>query len=294
VVLAVTFAACTRTSDVMRPETARPAPDAAGASAPPLSIDAATIVAWTDPAAIDQLARSCAFEPSGVRESEDGPGPLSCDLRYDQACVADPCFHEDREACRKDCTSTCTSCGKTCAGACESCKAGCSDDRCRRTCAESCGRCRQECVGARDRCATAQCREVYRTCRVALVTKWLASGCDAVCRRLTKCNADCSAGDCSEACQKSIPGVEACHANMMLCPEMASAYERYELDPKWKANRCDAACKQIWKCAEMECSKASGCGEDIKMFDRCAARVPAAAPCGIREAPLLCPEPEGS
>jgi hypothetical protein len=77
----------------------------------------------------------------------------------------------------------------------------------------------------------------------------------------------------------------------MLCPEMETAPERKRLDPKWTANKCDAVCTKIWKCAAAQCSRSSWCGEDIKMFGDCVARTPGASACGIKDS-LMCPEPE--
>ena len=93
-------------------------------------------------------------------------------------------------------------------------------------------------------------------------------------------------------CWEKGPGAAACHANPMLCPEMFMAPERRELDPKWKANRCEDVCVKIWACAKTACEKAS-CVEPVKMFDGCSSRTAGAAVCGVIGLAGLsrCPEP---
>jgi len=289
------LAACTRKG----PEPPRadlPAPSAALSAAPAVArlrdVDAGPIAAWTDERAIDGLANSCAFDPADAgAPPRAGPwrhaSPLDCRQPFEQACVADPCFHEDEESCKSTCQSTCVSCGEGCVKSCESCKAGCKDDACQRSCAEACGKCRQDCLATRDSCTSADCAEVYKTCRTKLVTDWLANGCDQIC---SACTQRCPNGDCP--CWQT-PKAKACRANPMLCPEMRWAEERKKIDPKWAANHCDEACAKIWKCAEVECGKSSSCGDPHQTFERCAARIPEAAPCRIRQVgTLLCPEPQ--
>lgn len=284
---------CSRTGPEPRAEPARTvdrtptAPDASLAAVGPA--DARPILAWTDEQALRELTRSCAFTPPAPPvDFSFGPrtGPLSCALHFEQACVADPCFHEDEEACKHECVATCDGCGASCVTSCDSCKTSCKDDVCRRKCAESCGQCRQGCLTSRDRCSTAHCTEVYKECRTKLVSTWLAKGCDAVCAR---CTQKCPNGDCD--CWEKGAGA-ACHANPMLCPEMFMAPERRELDPKWKANHCEDVCAKVWACAKAECAK-SGC-EPMQRFDRCAQRTPGTSVCGVA-APLgsmRCPEPQ--
>src|SRR5271163_4439037 len=61
--------------------------DAAGRA-----IDAGPIAAWTDPAAVDELMRSCAFDPN----ADDGGAPKNraflCAVPFEQSCVIDPCI----------------------------------------------------------------------------------------------------------------------------------------------------------------------------------------------------------
>ena len=113
------LAACTRKG----PEPPRadlPAPSAALSAAPAVArlrdVDAGPIAAWTDERAIDGLANSCAFDPADAgAPPRAGPwrhaSPLDCRQPFEQACVADPCFHEDEESCKSTCQSTCVSCG---------------------------------------------------------------------------------------------------------------------------------------------------------------------------------------
>jgi hypothetical protein len=288
------LAACTRRAP--DPPRADPPPPSAAPSAAPAAerpaVDAGPVVAWTDERVTDGLATSCAFDPDDAGLPHVAPrpwhgSPLECRQPFEQACVSDPCFHEDEERCKATCQGTCVSCGDGCVKSCESCKATCKDAACRRRCAESCGKCRQDCLTTRDRCTSADCAEVYKTCRTKLVTDWLAQSCDRICNT---CTQKCPNGDCP--CWDT-PQAKACRANPMLCPEMLWAEERKKIDPKWKANHCDEACAKIWKCAEDECSKSTSCGETIKMYERCAARIPEAGPCRLRQgAGILCPEPE--
>jgi hypothetical protein len=290
--LLLVLVACTRKApEPPRADVPR-APDASVAPAAAVPIaDAGPIVAWTDLGAIEGLAKSCAFDPTDAgAPTRDGmwerPSPLACRQPFEQACIADPCFHEDEESCKGQCQDTCATCGDGCVKSCESCKAGCKDDSCRRACAEACGKCRQACLTTRDHCTSADCAEVYKTCRTKLVGNWLSNGCDRVC---STCTQQCPNGDCP--CWQT-PKAKACKANPMLCPEMLWAEERKKLDPKWAANHCDDVCAKIWKCANAECAK-HDCGEPLRMFDRCAARMPESGPCRIRPevGSLICPEP---
>ncbi len=284
-VLAITVpvAGCTREGGAPRaaPNTSA-VPAAIGSGVADSGLDAADagpIVAWTDEQAIRQLARSCAFmPPAPPGETEySRASPLSCRLDVEQACVADPCFHEDETQCKQACATTCDGCGGSCVTSCEACKSSCKDDGCRLRCAASCGRCRQECLTSRDRCSSAHCTEVYKQCRTNLVSNWLAKGCDAVCAR---CSRQCADGDCD--CWNRGPAAVACNANPMLCPEMNAAPERRELDPAWKANHCEDVCVKIWACAKSACENSKdGCGEPAKMFDPCSRRVAGAGPCKL-------------
>lgn len=226
----------------------------------------------------------------------DRPSPLGCGLPYDQACVADPCYHGAREDCRKACGETCATCGGACTVSCDRCKAGCKDDACRLRCATLCGQCKQDCLTARDRCGSATCTTTYEKCRTDLVSGWLKNNCDAVCVGFNACWERCQNRaseneDCMEKCTRTVAGAKACNPNPMLCPEMRNAAERKKLDPKWKTNKCDELCARVWTCAKETCAKTPGCGEDIKMFDRCFARAGAQA-CGDKgQFELLCPEP---
>ena len=294
-VLAIVGWGCSRTGPEPRAEPVRahePTPrplvgdaSSVGASA----VDAGPILAWTDEAAVAGLARACGFTPPPPTNPREGrAGPLSCALDFEQACVSDPCFHEDETTCKEQCVTTCDGCGASCVTSCESCKSSCKDDACRVKCAASCGRCRQECLTARDRCSTAQCAKVYDACRTKLVSTWLAKDCDAVCARTTKkCGFD---SDCWE---KS-PAVAACRANVVLCPEMATAPERRTLDPKWKQNHCEDVCAKIWACAAATCAKKSGCGEPAKEFEGCSRRVAGTQVCGTVgiDGMMRCPEPQ--
>jgi hypothetical protein len=289
-VLGLALAACSRPV----PEAHVAAlPDAFDAAVPAIAVDApppdaGPITAWTDPAAIDALARSCAYDPT-VR----GRGPLACASPIEQACVADPCEHEEIGACHGACVSTCAACGGSCVSQCEACKAPCKDDACRRACATSCGQCRQACVTALDRCTTGHCAEEYKACRTRLVSSWIANKCDAVCKPFDACLNACArrdkeGEDCTLTCYEKLPVARTCNANPNLCGEMLYAPERRRLDPKWKAGNCDAVCAKIWSCAATACEKA-GCIEPIKHFDACRARTAGASACGATS--LLCPEP---
>ena len=300
VAIMVPVAGCTREGGASRadPNTsgvrAVAAGSAAGAVDSGLDVaDAGPILAWTDEQATRQLARSCAFTPPaapGELGYRPRSSPLSCRLDIEQACVADPCFHEDETQCKQECATTCDGCGASCVTSCETCKSSCKDDACRLRCAASCGRCRQDCLTTRDRCSTAHCTEVYKQCRKNLVSSWLAKGCDAVCARCTR---QCPDGECD--CWKKGTVAVACNANPMLCPEMNAAPERRELDPVWKANHCEDACGKIWACAKTACASAKdGCGEPAKMFVPCSQRVAGAGACKLvgLDGMMRCPEPQ--
>jgi hypothetical protein len=263
-------------------------------------VDAGPIVAWTDPGAIEGLARSCAFEPPRDASKPTDPerqDPLSCKLVVHQACIADPCWHEDFQSCRAACGDKCSTCGSACVRECEACKGACRDDACRRACAERCGACRQACLTARDQCATADCTRVHEQCRQKLVESWLSRKCDGVCAAISACHERCDkAGkdDCFELCETKNAAAKACGANSMTCQEMQYAPERKKLDPKWVDNKCDDVCKRIWSCAQTRCQK-TGCGELIKEYAVCAARTAGSDACGLRSFNMaLCPEPEQS
>lgn len=296
--LASCVAACTRPL----PEQAHVGPPANVSSSPPASAaafasaspqalaltsaskpPARKIAAWTDPDVVRELARSCAFEPPKSIGPES-PDPLACDLPYEQACVADPCWHRAREDCRKACGATCGTCGKACIASCESCKMSCADDACRTRCAEACGRCRQDCLTARDRCGSASCTGVYTKCRADLVSAWIKNNCDGVCSAFDRCLERCeskSGDDCFETCRATVPGAKTCDANPILCPEMFMAPERRKLDPKWRANKCEDVCAKIRACARAACGKTdAGCFPTDEMFQACWKRTSGASACG--------------
>jgi hypothetical protein len=62
---------------------------------------------------------------------------------------------------------------------------------------------------------------------------------------------------------------------------MRSFPDRRNVDPRWKANACDAACAKIWACARAAC-RPPDCYFDDNDFAECAARIPEAARCGLR------------
>ena len=168
------------------------------------------ILAWTDPAAIEGLTKSCSFAPPPAPDS-DSPDALSCALPMEQSCVYDPCFNKTQD-CQGKCVDTCTSCGTACASSCDGCKSKCTDDACRRACATTCGSCRQDCLGARDKCSTAGCAAVGGdACYAAEKKAWKANGCTGICAKYNACaekcthNADDSTWDaCRTKCGTSL------------------------------------------------------------------------------------------
>lgn len=181
---------------------------------------------WSDPRVLDELTRSCAFDPDQLPEGkaqawlgDRGPGdssPLSCTAELDQSCEFDPCFDE-QEACKPGCTKACGACGSTCVKGCESCKSACKDLACRKSCATKCASCREACVRQRDRCATGTCTEVYKQCRLKLRATWEKNGCARACKPYVACQTRCSESkkdqDCMKLCKKH--EVKAC--DMRLC-----------------------------------------------------------------------------
>ncbi len=287
VAVGVGVGGCSRNGPEAPPPVAVVVADAAVAVAEQAEADAGPLTAWTDPGAVRALTKSCAFDPT-MR----GHGPLSCAFDFEQSCVPDPCEDERRETCAAECGNTCATCGQTCVTQCVACKAPCRDEACRRACAVSCGRCRQDCIGARDRCSTGHCGDEYKGCRARLVTSWITNRCDSVCAPFIACRNKCAerdkdGEDCTLTCYDKVPGARACKPNEMICEAMTYAAERREVDPKWKANGCDAVCERIWACARTACEK-KGCGEAIKEFEGCRARTLKAGACGAST--LLCPQ----
>jgi hypothetical protein len=225
--------ACTRSAPPTVAEPARvaevpvvdaaPLPSAdAGAPAPRTPADAGAkdasppeehVLAWTDPAPLAELTKSCAAQapgivrPKGVDKDYWEASPLSCAYGlYGQSCVVDPCFNEQKDVCHDKCERTCDGCAQGCTASCTTCKKACAqgDTACARTCAASCASCRQECLFAKDRCASGQCAKRYEECRKETQAKWVSSGCQKGCRDFYACVDRCPEGfDPSSACGKA-------------------------------------------------------------------------------------------
>jgi hypothetical protein len=212
-----TISGCSRPQDTA---TIRPDPGAAASSssmlgavptrpqATSLASSGASEQAWTDPSVIQALVADCRWQPA---QRQDGdPGPLSCDLPFEQSCAPDPCFDKDQAECKPACRKACADCGAKCAATCDDCKRGCTDERCRRSCASICGDCRQACIRDRDHCATATCGQAFAAGSKKRLADWNAGPCKDPCPRVTNCAMACAAkfdhgpgyNDCVAPCKK--------------------------------------------------------------------------------------------
>jgi hypothetical protein len=152
-----------------------------------------------------------------------------------------------------------SSCWSGCESTCSSCGVACARDPA----------CEAHCLAERDTCKTHHCADVHTQCRAELVRDWLSNKCDSVCAPLHAATPAC---------------------NPSRCDALLAAPERKTLDPRWRANSCDAVCNKVWQCAAAQCSRSS-CGEPIKMYASCAARVAGAGACNLIQSQGLCPEP---
>lgn len=201
------------------------------------------------------------------------PHAVACKIPFDREemnhrAALDECLGEPRRACWSGCETACASCGEACVG----------DAACER-------RCLQE----RDTCKANHCADVHAQCRKSLVEGWLSNGCDAVCAPFRACIAECSDNP-SPGCRAKCDAMGTSSCNPYRCAALLDAPERKTLDPRWARNDCDRVCGRVWRCAEARCTKAS-CGEPVKEYLPCVARVHGAKACGLAESRGLCPEP---
>jgi hypothetical protein len=202
------------------------------------------------------------------------PHDIACKIQYDREemnhmYALDACLGPSREACWSGCETTCTSCGVACAGD---------------------SACEAHCLAERDTCKSHHCVDIHAQCRAELVGNWLSNKCDAVCASFHACQLQCSQSP-SESCQSTCDAMATPACNPYHCDALLNAPERKTLDPRWRANDCERVCGRVWRCAENECSKSPGCGEAVKMYLPCVARVSGANACGLTQSQGLCPEP---
>jgi hypothetical protein len=201
------------------------------------------------------------------------PHDIGCTIRYDREemnhmVALDECLGASRRECWSGCEAACNSCGLACA----------RDPTCE-----------ARCIAERDTCKSNHCVDIHAQCRTDLVRDWLSNRCDALCAPFRACVQDCSQHP-SRGCLSKCEATATASCNPNRCDALQSAPERKTLDPRWRRNDCDRVCSRVWKCADARCSKTSGCGEPIKMFLPCVARVPRAKACGLAESQGLCPE----
>ena len=201
---------------------------------------------------------------------------LACTIDYDaetfhHQLASDECLGDSRRACWTSCENDCSTCGTSCKDA----------------------ACEAKCLAALGECKTKHCGVVHARCRTKLVTEWLANKCDATCAPYDACMTTCGSigGAAAGTCIQKCLAMKTITCDPMKCGAMQNALERKTVDPKWKANDCDAVCARVWKCAESECGKTEWCGENIKMFGTCVKRTAGGNACGLRESFELCPEP---
>ncbi len=202
------------------------------------------------------------------------PHDIGCTIQYDREemnhmVALDECLGSSRSACWSTCENACTSCGVACA----------HDPVCE-----------AHCLTERDTCKSHHCVDLHAQCRTSLVSSWISNKCDALCAPFRACQLGCSQNP-TETCQSKCDAMATPACNVYRCDALLNAPERKTLDPRWKANDCERVCKRVWRCAETQCSKSSECGEAVKMYMACVARVPGANTCGLAQAPGLCPEP---
>jgi hypothetical protein len=168
------------------------------------------LAAWTDPSAVDALARDC--HVSLDRPSEEDPGPLACKLPYDQSCAYDPCY-DGEQVCRGSCGKTCDACDAACSKGCDACKKPCTDDACRRDCANRAGACKQDCRTSLDRCATGGCAKNAQACSTKVADQWRTRHCS--CKKIRECGEcmqdsmnDPKNAPCFARCRARFPGCD--------------------------------------------------------------------------------------
>lgn len=201
------------------------------------------------------------------------PPDIGCAIQFDREemnhmLALDECLGTSRSNCWSGCEGTCTSCGVACAGD-AACEAHCRTER--------------------DTCKLHHCVDVHDQCRTDLVRNWLSNKCDVLCAPFHACVAQCSENP-SSTCQSKCDAIATSACNPYRCDALLNAPERKTLDPRWRSNNCDRVCSKVWQCAATQCSKSS-CGEAVKMFLPCVARVPGANACGLAQSQSLCPEP---
>ena len=161
------------------------------------------ITSWTSPAAIAQLATSCAWMTGGFPGPDDDR-PLACGSGLTlQACAPTRCG-PPFVACESTCGRVCDQCAAACTASCTSCQATCKDAACRTDCAKSTAHCRQACVRTRDTCSTAGCNTVNDACEKARQARWDDGGCATECDVARDCTARCAPDadleDCNQRC----------------------------------------------------------------------------------------------
>jgi hypothetical protein len=142
-----------------------------------------------------------------VNDPDQGGGPLSCTLEFEQSCLPDPCFEEKQDECKPACVNACNECGMNCAATCNACKTACQDDACRRACATQCAECHDGCLRIEDRCSTGVCRQRFMECRKKIVAEWKRTTCPVVCERVRACVDKCGSQSkspmaCVDTCVK--------------------------------------------------------------------------------------------
>jgi hypothetical protein len=202
------------------------------------------------------------------------PHAIACTIQYDREemnhmAAQDECLGSARGNCWSGCEATCNSCGE-----------GCASD----------ALCEARCLSERDTCKLHHCVDIHAQCRTGLVSSWLSNKCDALCGRYRACTLQCSE-NASASCQSKCDAMATPACNPSRCDALLNAPERKTLDPRWKSNDCDRACRGVWRCAHAQCSQSGGCSEAAKMYLSCVARVPGANACGLAQAQGLCPEP---
>jgi len=158
-------------------ETPRPAPPVA------------TMAAWTDPAPLAELAKSCAWAP--VDASPDDPSALSCQVHFEQTCNPIDCDIDYQDRCLPACKATCQGCAEACRTTCSACAAPCASEDCRTRCAATTGACLQSCLKDEDHCASGTCGAELDACFKVYQAAFEKSNCERLRPKFSACVEAC-------------------------------------------------------------------------------------------------------
>jgi hypothetical protein len=176
-------------------------------------------VSASDPV-VQALARDCKATPwllpadAGAKMSPEEAADLADMLeRYRCQDAPSPEANGDasaclkaRDACRKDCRSSCLECGKSCPAPCETCAAACpatDAGACRLACGVAAAQCQKTCLRAREPCYD-KCLDAFDACTRKADDDWAreCTGCTAVLECCSQKTSNDHSVSCPEECWK--------------------------------------------------------------------------------------------